>query len=378
MSLIIIACGGTGGHLSPGIALAEALHARGHETLLIISRKSIDTRLLEKYPHLKFQRAPGTGLQSKSPLALLRFITSQTHALLHATRLVHQRHPALLVSFGGFLTLGLALVCHLAHIPIVLHEANRIPGKAIRYLSRIATRTWLPHGISLPSLPPEKQRHASFPIRKEFRAHPRDNARRELGFPPETGKLLLVLGGSQGAGPLNEWVFQNKEKINATGAHVLCVTGPGKSTAPPPSKAATDMIGTNPQTRFIPFCDKMPEALSAADLVLSRAGAGSIAEFITCTTPSILVPYPFAADNHQQANAQFLEKLQGGKIIPQEQLKNATEEILHLLNDATALNHYRENLRRARKNFSWHPMLDDITHLAAQKMGGRKTSHLRA
>ena len=367
MSLIIIACGGTGGHLSPGIALAEALHAQGHETLLIISRKSIDTRLLEKYPHLQFQRAPGTGLQGKTPLALLRFLATQAHAILHATRLVRRHHPALLVSFGGFLTLGLTLVCRLAHIPVVLHEANRIPGKAIRYLSRIATRTWLPHGVTLPALSPEKQRHAGFPVRKEFHSHPRAAALRELGLPPETGKLLLVLGGSQGAAPLNQWAFQNKEKINATGTHILCVTGPGNNTAHAQSSESAECRDSSQNNHFIPFCDKMPEALAAADLVISRAGAGSIAEFITCATPSILVPYPFSADNHQLANAQFLEKLQGGKIIPQEQLENATGEILRLLNDTATLARYRENLRHAQDNLSWRPMLDDIIQLASPK-----------
>ena len=110
MSRFVIACGGTGGHLAPGICLAEELQARGQECLLIVSRKEIYARLLEKYPHLEFQRAPGTGL-SWRPVPLLRFCWSQLQAVGFAWRLTRQWRPDVYVSFGGFLTLGLAVVC---------------------------------------------------------------------------------------------------------------------------------------------------------------------------------------------------------------------------------------------------------------------------
>ncbi|MDR2862747.1 MAG: UDP-N-acetylglucosamine--N-acetylmuramyl-(pentapeptide) pyrophosphoryl-undecaprenol N-acetylglucosamine transferase [Puniceicoccales bacterium] len=359
MSLIIIACGGTGGHLSPGIALAEKLLESGQECLLVVSRKKIDARLLEKYPHLQFLRAPGTGW-SANLAGRLRFLASQTWAVLFAAGLVLRRRPAVLVSFGGFLTLGLALVCRLAGVPVVLHEANRVPGKAVRMLGKIATRVWLPPGVALGGVAAGKQRSAGFPVRKEFALLERAEARRALEF-PETGNLVLVLGGSQGAAPLNAWVTANAQNLSGAGIHVLCVTGPEKAAAEPPCGNGTGVV------RFVPFCDRMPEALSAADLVVSRSGAGSIAEFMACALPSVLVPYPFAADNHQEANARFLETLGGGTVLSQKDIGTLSEVVGHLLSDTSKLAQMRENLRAARDKCAWQPMVTDILRLAGAK-----------
>src|SRR5262245_45417533 len=101
MSQFIISCGGTGGHLSPGISLAEGLRARGHESVLLISQKKVDTRLSEKYPQLRFERMPGTGF-SWHPLKLLRCVVSQTQALWFCSRLIRRVRPDLVIGFGGF------------------------------------------------------------------------------------------------------------------------------------------------------------------------------------------------------------------------------------------------------------------------------------
>ena len=364
MSLFIIACGGTGGHLTPGIALAEALQEGGHESLLLVSRKSIDVRLLEKYPGLCFCRAPGTGLV-KTPLGLLRFLFSQTFAVYFALKLVLQKRPAVFVSFGGFLTLGPTLACRLAGIPVVLHEANRVPGKAVRLLSRVATRVWLPPGVGVPSLRNGIARHAGFPVRREFTPLPREEARRAIGF-PEAGKLLLVLGGSQGASPLNDWVKRHLDVFANAGIHLLCVTGPGKPAGAETVRPADDNL---PFARFIPFCDKMPEALSAADLVVSRSGAGSIAEFIACALPSVLVPFPFAADNHQEANAFFLEKLGGCIHVAQAALEAFTPDALRLLDDDKALGQLRQNLHAIQRRFAWQEMVVELDAMAAAHPG---------
>jgi UDP-N-acetylglucosamine--N-acetylmuramyl-(pentapeptide) pyrophosphoryl-undecaprenol N-acetylglucosamine transferase len=359
VSFVVIACGGTGGHLTPGIALAERLLERGHECLLLASQKKIDSRLLEKYPRLEYQFAPGAGLVW-TPKGIVNFALSQVRALRFASRLFRERRPAVFVSFGGFLTLGPALASRRAGVPVVLHEANRVPGKAVRLLGKIAARVWLPPGVDL-LFKSGVLRHAGFPVRKEIAPLPKANARHAHGF-PETGKLLLIFGGSQGAAPLNNWVRRNLERFTAAGVHVLCVTGPDKtdalSASTPPASGGPAVV------RFIPVCDKMPEALSAADLVVSRSGAGSIAEFTACGLPSVLVPYPFAADNHQEANARFLESLGGAKLIPQSELENETDAVLTLLRDEAALTQMQEALRAASGRFSWDAMLDDIEQLA--------------
>ncbi len=356
MSYFVIACGGTGGHLSPGISLAENLMARGHDCLLIVSEKAIDGRLLEKYPHLRFRRAPGAGL-SRTPHGFIRFVFSQIKAIVFALKLVAEKRPVAFVSFGGFLTAGMALVCRARSIPVIFHEANRVPGKAIRLLAGIAARVWLPPGVSIPKLSPAVQRHVGMPVRKEIVRLPKLAARRELGL-PENDKLLLIVGGSQGATALNEWVKGNFKKIASLGVNIFCITGPGKSSGETLEFQHAD--GRVRTAQFIPFCAQMAEILSAADLVVSRAGAGSIAEFTACELPAILVPYPFSADNHQDENARFFEQQGGGFVVMQDDLDKLADEVCDTIGNEWLLEKFRENLRRIHEEFNWQIMADDL------------------
>ena len=135
----IIACGGTGGHLSPGIALAERLTEKGFHCTLLVSKKKIDTRLAGKYASLEFMHAPGCAF-SLSPKGFAKFLLGLTQSIIFGFSLFLRRRPAAFVSFGGFLTVGLAIASRLLFIPVVLHEANRVPGKAVRWMSRIPLR----------------------------------------------------------------------------------------------------------------------------------------------------------------------------------------------------------------------------------------------
>jgi UDP-N-acetylglucosamine--N-acetylmuramyl-(pentapeptide) pyrophosphoryl-undecaprenol N-acetylglucosamine transferase len=357
--LVVIACGGTGGHLSPGIALAERLRAGGGEVLLLASRKKVDARLLEKYPHLPFERAPGAALVA-SPAGLLRFAWNLAAAVLFAARLVARRRPAVLVGFGGFMTLAPALVCRLAGIPVVLHEANRVPGKAVRALSKIASRTWLPAGAEIAGLPAERAGRAGFPTRSEFAPAARDAARRALGF-PEAGRLLLVVGGSQGARPLNDWLLANLDALLRGGTHVLGVLGGG-------AEGVERADATNgAQAKLIPFCDRMADALNAADLVVSRAGAGAVAECAACGAPAVLVPFPQAADNHQEANARHAAAAGGAVVVAQGDPRRLTAEVERLIGDDAALAAMRAGMLRLREECPWEHFADGVAALAARR-----------
>jgi UDP-N-acetylglucosamine--N-acetylmuramyl-(pentapeptide) pyrophosphoryl-undecaprenol N-acetylglucosamine transferase len=363
MSHFIIACGGTGGHLSPGISLAETLIERGHKVTLLVSRKSIDSRLLQKYPHLDFDRAPGSGF-SPSPVGFLKFVFSQIHAVFYAAHLVLMRRPDVYLSFGGFLTFGMAVVCRLCGIPVVLHEANRVPGRSVRLLSGIATRVYLPPSVKIGGLPPMAVRHAGFPVRKEIKPVPRDRARANTLMPAE-GRMLLILGGSQGASSLNAWVEASLDRFAAAGISMLCVTGPDKGAGHVEER--TSPSGAKVVFRFIPFCDRMADALSAADLVVSRAGAGSIAEFTACSLPAILIPYPFAADNHQEENGRFFELQGGGFVVPNGKMDTLSAEVLRVIGDDDLLARFRANLAVMNATHDWHAMTGDLIELAGAR-----------
>ncbi|HTB62795.1 MAG TPA: UDP-N-acetylglucosamine--N-acetylmuramyl-(pentapeptide) pyrophosphoryl-undecaprenol N-acetylglucosamine transferase [Opitutales bacterium] len=362
MSNFAIACGGTGGHLSPGIALAERLAARGHKLTLLISKKEVDSRLIRKYPQMPTVIAPGTGF-GLAPAMLSRFMVSQAAGFLTALKFLQQNRPDVIVGFGGFMTVGITTAGYFRGIPVVLHESNRKPGRSVRLLSGFSRRIYLPPGVRLRGLPPQALRHCGFPVRQEIRPMPKDAARIRMGLPVD-GKVLLVLGGSQGARTLNKWLANNFGKFAARGISVICVTGPGKGSEG--QIECADPQGKRRVARMIPFCDDMAALLSCADLTVSRAGAGSLAEFIRCRLPAILVPYPYAADNHQWENARYFERQGGGLAVDQTEMERLADEVLELMFNEFLLESFRRNLERMEHSNSLDVLLRDLEDLAAQ------------
>lgn len=374
MSRFIISGGGTGGHLSPAIALAEGLKARGYETLVLISRKKVDARLSEKYPQLRFERMPGRGF-AWQPVAFARFVWSQLHALCFCRRLLRRLRPAGVIGFGGFTSAPLVLAGWLSGVPAALHESNRVPGRAIRKLGRFADRIYLPPGVRLPQMPSGVTRHVGQPVRREIVRQPKAASRAALGFDPRQ-KLLVVLGGSQGASSLNDWARQRLEFFAAAGVQVCCITGLGKGRAGVVEGKTAD--GVPIRSRFDAFSDQMGELLSAADLVVSRAGAGTLAELIRCETPAILVPYPQAADDHQRANADYFEREGGGLVIEQSRLETMHTEVLEVISNERLMRKWRGNLQRMDRADALELMLNDLEAIARDAGAGRRGQALAA
>lgn len=356
MSTFVISCGGTGGHLSPGIALAEGLIERGHECHLVVSCKRVDACLISQYPDLECTKIPGVAFSVK-PLALLKFLYYQVKAIFFAINLIRKKRPDTVIGFGGFTTLSFGIGSFLLGCPIVLHEANRCAGKAIRLLSVWAKRVYLPPGVELKSLPPKTIRHFGYPVRKEVRPLMKHDACRKLGLRADV-KRLLVMGGSQGAEVLNQWVLSNFEKLALQGIDVFCVTGMGKSSQGKLEYVLED--GKMSQAVFVPFIDNISEVLSISDLVVSRAGAGSIAEFSRCGLPCILVPYPWASSNHQVENARFLERQGGGIVLEEKQLDRLYSEVLSMIFNDWLLDKMQRNLKRMEAYNSLDLIADDL------------------
>jgi UDP-N-acetylglucosamine--N-acetylmuramyl-(pentapeptide) pyrophosphoryl-undecaprenol N-acetylglucosamine transferase len=358
---IIITCGGTGGHLAPGIALAEGLTARGHTVIVLISQKRVDARLIEKYPHFNFVPVPGTAF-SWHPLDFLRFIVSQVRGFVFSLRAIRQMRPDIMVGFGGFTSVSAVIAGRMLRIPVALHEANRVPGRTVRLLGRLVQRVYLPQGVRLSSVRASATRHVSLPVRREISRQPRTAAQERLNLDPKQ-KVLVVFGGSQGASALNDWARSQLDRLAHAGVQVYCVTGLGKG--------RHEMLQLSTQSYapiravFAPFCDDVADLLSAADLVVARAGAGTIAELIRCTTPAILVPYPHAASDHQRANAAFFEKQGGGLVVDQMFLSTLHAEVLDVIFNDWLLHKFRDNLALMDHAASFDLLLDDLTGLVA-------------
>ncbi len=370
MSRFLISCGGTGGHLSPGIALAEGLIERGHAVRLLISRKKVDARLIGKYPALDFECLPGTGF-SWQPVALARFAWQQTRGFLASLGLVRRFKPDAVVGFGGFTSAAFIAAGAVIGLPVVLHEANRVPGRAVRAMGRFARRVYLPAGVSLSALSQDVVREAGLPVRREFGRQPAEPARKELGL-EASGRVVVVLGGSQGASPLNDWARRETVSLAAEGVQIYCVTGLGKGESE--RMEMRSKAGARVRHVFSPFSDRMPTLLSAADLVVSRAGAGTIAELVRTGTPALLVPYPFAADNHQALNADYFQRQGCGEVVPQENLSALTGRVRHLLGADDERAAFRRNLERLDRLNPLPTMVADLEEIA--RRGKRGTAIL--
>ncbi len=370
----LIACGGTGGHLSPGIALAAALMERGHGTRLLISHKKVDARLSDKYPDLRFDRVPSAPFGWR-PDVHLRFHWKQTLGLIFSLKLIRRMRPDAIVGFGGFTNAGVVIAGRLSRVPVALHEANRVPGRAIRVLSRFSERLYLPPGVRLPGRLGLLVRHVGLPVRSEIVRLTRAEARIRLGFDPMQ-KLLVVVGGSQGSEPLNQWVDDNVAALAHEGVQVFCLTGLGKR--PAGVRELKSKIGETVRAWSEPFSDRMGELLSAADLVVSRAGAGTLAELVRCEKPAILIPFPHAADNHQWANARYFEQQGGGLVIDQARMDTLRQEVLDVLFNDWLLNKFRDNLCRMSRANSIDTIVHDLEQLAARIPPARHLRHTPA
>ena len=357
----LLSCGGTGGHLSPGIALAEGLAGRGHRAVLLISQKKVDARLAQKYPALRFEPIPGSPFGAH-PGVFGRFVVSQTKGFAAGLKLVRSLRPAAIVGFGGFTTASVILAGSMHGVPVALHEANRVPGKAVRHLARFARRVYLPPGVNIPGVGSEKIRSAGLPVRAEIVRLPRAEAAGRLGLDPSK-KILAVFGGSQGATPLNAWARAAVAELANQGVQLACVTGMGKGAAEFTEQATSS--GRLVRSAWIPFCDDVAAFLSAADLVVARAGAGSLAEFAQIGAPAILVPYPQAADDHQRANGSWFAAQGGGVVVDQNALGGLTTQVTELLSNEIRLNAYREALVRIAAEPALEFILDDLATLVA-------------
>ena len=308
---ILIAGGGTGGHLFPGIAVAQELRRRHPDCriLFVGTAKGIETRAVPK-AGFELQLLPVLALRGGGVRGVLRGLMRLPQALWQAVRLVRTFRPQVAVSVGGYAAGPAVLAARLLGIPCVVMEQNAVAGITNRILGRLARRVVaaLPTG----NFQPHKVRVLGNPVRADVLPV------RALAYAPQTPPRLLVLGGSQGAHALNQVMMELAPKLQAAGLAWPIVHQTGHADAAE-VQARYDAVGLT-QARAVAFIDDMAGTLRDADLLLCRSGAGTLSEVTVCGRPSILVPFPYAADDHQTANAKTLEAAGAAILLPQTQL----------------------------------------------------------
>jgi len=315
---VAIACGGTGGHLFPGLAVAGELKKRGCRTALLISPKEIDQQAVKGAGDMEIFTLPAVGLQNRNYIS---FAGSFVKSLFAARKIFRRCRPDAVLAMGGFTSAPPVLVAKDLGAKTFLHESNTIPGRANRFLARFVDEAFVGFPETAARLKVRKVATTGTPVRPEFSVG-RDSVepglqqcRLALGLEPSR-PTVLVTGGSQGASGINEIILAALPLLTdqASNWQWLHLTGSAQF-----EKVKQIYAEHGLKAIVHPFLAEMDLALGAATLAISRAGASSLAEIAAMRLPSLLIPFPAAADNHQFHNARAYAITGAARLIEQKQ-----------------------------------------------------------
>jgi UDP-N-acetylglucosamine--N-acetylmuramyl-(pentapeptide) pyrophosphoryl-undecaprenol N-acetylglucosamine transferase len=348
---VAIACGGTGGHLFPGLAVAEQLQKRGCAVTLLISPKDVDQEAVKSARGMEIFTLPAVGLQNRNYFS---FAGSFVKSLFAARKIFRKRRPAAVLAMGGFTSAPPIWVGKDFGAKTFLHESNTIPGRANRFLARFVDEAFVGFPSAAARLRARKVTTTGTPVRPQFQLRDPATCRIALGLDPNR-PTLLVMGGSQGASGINELVVKLLPLLAERVPQLQLFHLAGPKDADKIRQAAATH---NVRAIVHSFFAEMELALGAATVAVSRAGASSLAEIAAMRVPSVLIPFPAAADNHQFFNARSFEETGAAhsyeqKRVPPEKtesliLKMLAGLILKLIENAGA----REKMQTALAQ--WH------------------------
>jgi len=303
MALVVIAGGGTGGHLYPGLALADTLVARGLSVTFVGSAEGIEARVVPAagYP---FRVSPARQLRGGGVGRVVAAAVTTLRGVLGALGLLRELRPDLVVGVGGYVSVAVVVAAWLRRIPTMLLEQNVVPGAANRLLGRIARCICVGFDESAAFFPAGRVVHTGNPVRTDVLRSSGARSDHPLG--------LLVFGGSGGARRINQATLDALRMLGPS-ARKLAIThqtGTADAEETRAGYAALGLVG-----RVEPFIVDMGDAYATADVVVARAGAMTCAELTAVGLPAVLVPYPYAADDHQRRNAEVLVRAGAAEMI---------------------------------------------------------------
>ncbi len=307
---MLLAGGGTGGHLFPAVAIAEQLlrQDKSAQVCFVGTARGLEAKLLPQLG-LPLELIDMTGVVGRGLRGLVQLVPKLLSSLKRSWQILQEFAPDIVVGVGGYASFPVLVAAKIKGIPFILHEQNAQPGLSNRILSRFARRVCLSIPGSGGRIAPDKQVVTGNPLRQGV-----TEVDPSLPF---KGKLL-VFGGSRGAHAINQLLIESLPLLRQRGvdAEVLHQTGESDFTQ---VSAAYEKLGEK-KTRVVAFIDDMAAAYTEAQLVVCRAGATTIAELCACGRPAVMIPFPFAAADHQTANARSMEQAGAVKMLVQAEL----------------------------------------------------------
>lgn len=363
---LLLTGGGTGGHLFPAVATAQQFrkHFPATEVLFVGTRRKVDTGSLDRYG-FKSESIRCYGLKGKNPLELLKAIAALPLSYYQALKIIKRFRPNILMGVGGYVTGPVVAAGKNCGVPVVIHEQNSVPGLANRKLGRIADRVCLSLPGSGAQFPADKITYTGNPVRStilELATNTKANRHAK--------KTLLILGGSQGARAVNTLVSEAlsifSEKTLST-MRVIHQTGDRDAEQ---VREIYRKIGI--EALVEPFFTSMEEIYGKADLLISRAGATTLSEIAVLGKPVVLIPYPYAADNHQEKNGEYYVAGGGALQYREKELvaKQLAEKVEQLLTDEKT----RGKMGKAMRKLAFPDAAERIVACCLEAMEMRSTN----
>jgi len=316
----IIMAGGTGGHIFPGLALAEELRKNGWKVYWMGAPDSMEERLVIP-KGFDFKKVQFSGVRGKGFKTLVKLPIKIINALYQSWKVINEVKPDVVIGFGGYITFPGGLMAKFSGKPLILHEQNSIAGLSNKILSKIANKIFSAYPKVLP-----KGEWIGNPLRTEFLKENSPSVR----FEGRSGPLnIVVIGGSLGAKALNDTVPKALALINENIRPIVTHQSGEKQI----EELRKSYQESGVKAELVPFISNTAEAFAKADLIIARAGASTVTEIAAIGSAAIFIPFPHAVDNHQTFNARFLSDMGGGWIIQQKDLE--PKMLAEILNNLT-------------------------------------------
>jgi UDP-N-acetylglucosamine--N-acetylmuramyl-(pentapeptide) pyrophosphoryl-undecaprenol N-acetylglucosamine transferase len=360
MIKVMFAGGKTGGHIFPAIAMATEFKKRFPQSQLVFvgTKEGMERRIVPGYG-FKLLFIQTRGLSRRSYLSNLFLVFYLLRGFYQALKILNQKRPNLVVGTGGYVSFPVVLLASLKNIPTLIQEQNSYPGISTRFLSHFVDKVCLSYSESVKYFSSEKKLEViGNPAREDLIHRERNQALKKFGL-EEGRKTIFVFGGSQGAHTINQVFLQCLDLLKSEW-QILWQTGEADF-----PEISSKVKGKGIKCAVYPFIEDMGSAYAASDLVVSRAGALTLAEITACGKPSILIPFPFATADHQRHNAQALQKKGAARMILQ---KDLTAEVLAceispLLSDEIMLKRMSEKSKKLGRTEATSLLVDEMERL---------------